>query len=120
MIKTFEIPHRIVSDMGTSFTSEKVKAFVDETQAIHHLTALSMPCGNGQVERYNQTILSSLATMGADCDDDRLDENIVNIQVGLNGTINRAIGVTPSQALMGYRVVTTGTQPDERAVAEKT
>jgi hypothetical protein len=28
--------------------------------------------------------------------------------------------VTPSQALMGYRVIKTGTQPDERAVADVT
>jgi transposase InsO family protein len=74
MIKTFGVPHRIVSDMGTSFTSEKFKAFVDEIQAIHHLTAVSMPHRNGEVERYNQAILSSLVTMGADCDGDRWDE----------------------------------------------
>jgi hypothetical protein len=59
MIKTFGIPHRIISDMGTSFTSEKFKAFVDEIQAIHYLTAVSMPHRSGQVERYNQAILSS-------------------------------------------------------------
>jgi hypothetical protein len=52
MIKTFGVPHRIVSDMGTSFTSEKFKA-------IHYLTAVSMPHRSGQVERYNQAILSS-------------------------------------------------------------
>jgi hypothetical protein len=33
-----------------------------------------------------------------------MDQNLPNIQLGLNGTVNSAIGVTPSEALMGYRV----------------
>jgi hypothetical protein len=42
--------------------------------------------------------------MGVDADDDEWDQNLPNIQLGLNGTVNSAIGVTPSEALMGYRV----------------
>ena len=43
------------------------------------------------MERYNRTILDSLATMGAEKDDNRWDTNVPNIQVGLNGTVNKAI-----------------------------
>jgi hypothetical protein len=71
---------------------------------IHHLTAVGLPRRNGQVERYHKTLLSSLATMGANTNDDQWDENIINIQLGLNGTVNATIGVTPSEALMGFRV----------------
>jgi hypothetical protein len=45
--------------------------------------------------------------MGADVDDYyQWNENIDNIQLGLNGTVNRAIGVIPSEALMGIWVLT--------------
>jgi hypothetical protein len=71
---------------------------------IHHLTTVGLPRGNGQVERYHKTLLTSLATMGANTNDDQWDENIINIQLGLNGTVNATIGVTPSEALMGFRV----------------
>jgi hypothetical protein len=71
---------------------------------IRHLTAVGLPRGNGQVERYHKTLLTSLATMGANTNDDQWDENMINIQLGLNGTVNATIGVTPSEALMGFRV----------------
>jgi hypothetical protein len=71
---------------------------------IHHLAAVGLPRGNGQVERYHKTLLTSLATRGANTNDDQWDENIINIQLGLNGTVNATIGVTPSEALMGFRL----------------
>lgn len=53
-----------------------------------------MPRGNGQVERYNQTILNSLATMGANLDGDSWDDSL-------------------SEALIGFRVVSQGLlEPD--------
>jgi hypothetical protein len=59
--------------------------------------------------------------MGAGVDDDRWDENIINIHLGLNGTVNKSIGVTPSQALMVYRVVTQGQlEPEDRETADVT
>lgn len=60
---------------------------------------------NGQVERYNKTITNSLATMGANKNDKTWDETLINLHVGLNGTLNQAIGVSPSEALMGYPVI---------------
>jgi hypothetical protein len=108
MFQIFGVPKRMISDQGTAFTSRKFENFVKEIGSSHHLNAVALPRGNGQVERYNGVLLESLATMGANDTDDRWDENVSNIQVGINGTINRAIGVTPSQALMGFRVVSNG------------
>jgi hypothetical protein len=64
LIKSFGVPKRIISDRGTSFTSNGFKVFTDQFGIAHHLNAVGMPRGNGQVERYNRTILNSLATMG--------------------------------------------------------
>jgi transposase InsO family protein len=122
LIHTFGVPHRIISDQGTAFTSKTFTQFCREKGINKHLlNATGMPRGNGQVERYNRTIIDSPATMGAGVDDDRWDENIINIQLGLNGTVNKSIGVTPSQALMVYRVVTQGQlEPEARETADVT
>jgi hypothetical protein len=63
-----------------------------------------MPRGNGQIERYNQVLLDALSTMGADKDDNEWNRNLTNIQLGINSTLNNAIGVTPSEALIDFRV----------------
>jgi hypothetical protein len=104
LTKNFGAPHRIISDGAKSFVGKVFTNFCRKRKIHHYVNAPSVPRANGQVERYNRTLLSALATMGADVDDDQWDENIDNIQLGMNGTINRAIGVTPSEALMGIRV----------------
>jgi transposase InsO family protein len=104
VIKTFGTPRRLITDQGTAFTSQAMRDFCINGNIIHHLAAVGLPRGNGQVERYHKTLLTSLATRGANTNDDQWDENIINIQLGLNGTVNATIGVTPSEALMGFLV----------------
>jgi hypothetical protein len=48
------------------------------------------------------------------------DDNLLNIQLGLNGSVNSAIGVTPSEALMGFRVMHTGALNDAHEVVDVT
>jgi transposase InsO family protein len=120
LIKSFGVPKRIISDRGTSFTSNEFKVFTDQFGITHHLNAVGMPRGNGQVERYNRTILNSLATMGAGVSDTAWDENLLNIQLGLNGSVNSAIGVAPSEALMGFRVIHTGALNNAHEVVDVT
>jgi transposase InsO family protein len=81
MIKVFGVPRRIVCDRGRSFTSEEFQEFCGSIQTKIHFNAVATPRGNGQVERYNRTVLDSLATMGADLDDNCWDENIHNVQL---------------------------------------
>lgn len=114
IIKNFGAPHRIISDQGSAFKSKEFAEFIQNHSINHHFNAVALPKGNGQVERYNKVILDSLATMGANQNDKRWDENLINLQVGINGTVNKAIGVTPSVALMGYRVVSNRITADEQ------
>jgi hypothetical protein len=108
IIKNFGVPHRIISDQGSAFTSKEFRNFTAKYSITHHFNAVALPKGNGQVERYNKVVLHSLSTMGANTDDKRWDDNLINVQLGINGTFNKAIGATPSEALMGYRVVCHG------------
>lgn len=103
IFQIFGVPNRIISDRGKSFVSRKFKEFCQQRNITHHLNAVGMPRGNGQVERYNKTVLDALSTMGANNNDDEWDDNILNIQLGINNTVNRAIDAIPSEVLLGYR-----------------
>ncbi|XP_047999603.1 uncharacterized protein LOC125236727 [Leguminivora glycinivorella] len=65
-----------------------------------------MPRSNGQVERYNLTILEALRSKGADTDNNKWDTYVTNIQQGINSTINKATAAVPSEVFFGYRLQT--------------
>ncbi|KAG7309482.1 hypothetical protein JYU34_005450 [Plutella xylostella] len=104
----FGIPTRLISDRGTSFTSKNFKDFVSKLGIRHVLNAVATPRANGQVERYNRTILSSLATKNHNCQENEWDTHLEEIQLGLNTTINKGTGKSPSEVLFGFRLRTKG------------
>lgn len=94
---------RIITDRGTAFTSKTFENFCHTYGIKHVLNAVVTPRANGQCERYNRTILSSLAALNGGMEDDSWDEHVKTVQMGLNSTINRAIGMTPSELLFGSK-----------------
>lgn len=105
MIKTFGSPQR--NDRGKSFTSKDFQNCCKEVWSVHYLIAVALPRSNGQVEQYNRIIIDSLATMGAN-KNEKSWENVYRIQIGLNSTLNKAMGVSPSETLMVYRILSQG------------
>lgn len=99
----FGVPRRIITDRGTSFTSESFKTFVTERNIKHVLNAVSNPRANGQVERYNRTLVESLTAKCIGSAENKWDEYLPDVQWGLNNTYNRGINCTPSKALFGTR-----------------
>lgn len=106
IFKIFGNPKRIVCDSGTAFTSTFFNNYCKGKSIRLHIIATAMPRGNGQVERYNQTILEALRSMGADMEDNKWDESIPKIQQGINSTINKTTFTVPSEILFGYRIQT--------------
>lgn len=104
---TFSVPKRLISDRGTSVTSKRFHTFLDSLGVKHVMNAVATPRANGQVERYNRTVLSALTSTNHGKPDNVWDECISEIQWGLNNTINKGIGKTPSEALFGMRLVGT-------------
>lgn len=71
----------------------KFKDFCRKNGIVHMITAVETPRANGQVERYNRTILSMLS---ASARDDRWwDQELPNVVWGINNTINKATGKYP-------------------------
>lgn len=104
---TFGLPTRLISDRGTSFTSDKFKKFMTELGIRHIQNAVASPRANGQVERYNRTILDSLAAQNHGHDEKLWDDRLLQVQWGLNNTINKGTGKSPSEILFGLKLINT-------------
>lgn len=97
----FRIPTRIICDRGSSFTSNSFTQFCSEKKIKLIHNAVACPRANGQVERYNRTILKSLSTQTHDLDERVWDEYVGIVQWGINNTLHKSIGKTPAELLFG-------------------
>lgn len=61
--RAYGCPRRIVSDKGKGFDSEKFKKWCERKGIKHIMTGVACPWANGQVERYNRTIIPMLAKL---------------------------------------------------------
>lgn len=102
-IGIFGVPRRIISDRGTSFTSESFKNFVSDKGIQHILNAVATPRANGQVERYNKVIVDALTAKSINTADTKWDDHLPDVQWGINNTFNKGINRTPAEALFGIR-----------------
>lgn len=100
----FGTPNRLVTDQGTSFTSAAFKNFMKSTGIKHILNAVATPRANGQVERYNRTILAALGAMNHDKPNGIWDEHLPDIQLGINTTVHSTTKKTPTELLFGKTV----------------
>ena len=100
----FGAPTRLITDRGSCFTSVKFKNFIENAGIKHILNAVATPRANGQVERFNRTVLDALSTKCHDKSDNSWDEYVNEIQLGLNTSVNKTTSKSPSELLFGYKV----------------
>lgn len=110
IFKIFGNPRRIICDAGSAFTSKLFVNYCERKNIRHHVIATAIPRSNGQVERFNRTILDALRTMGASTDNNKWDTHIASIQQGINSTINKTTLSTPSEVFFGFRLQTDSDQ----------
>lgn len=96
----YSTPRIMVTDRGTCFTSQAFKSFVETHGFVHSLAATACPQANGQVERYNRTLVPLLAKLveSSGCS---WDSALIDAEYLLNNTINRGSGSVPSKLLFG-------------------
>lgn len=97
----FGAPSRLVTDRGSCFTSARFEEFTRSLNIKHTLNAVATPRANGQVERYNRTISDALSTKCHGKDENTWDDYVGDIQLGINTTMNKATGKSPSELLFG-------------------
>lgn len=98
---TFRMPDRLISDRGSCFTSNLFKRYCYDKGIKHILNAVASPKSNGQVERYNRTILNSLKALNLRHDERDWDNQLGKIQWGLNNTVQKTTGRRPSEVMFG-------------------
>lgn len=101
IFNTYGVPANIVSDRGTCFTSKAFRVFCQNIGTKHILNAVATPRANGQVERYNSTILSCLSTTINK--ENEWEKKLPQIQFSINNVMNNTTRKTPSELLMGYK-----------------
>lgn len=104
IFKIFGSPKRLICDAGSAFTSKAFSSYCNDLNIRRHIIATAVPRSNGQVERYNRTILDALRSLSADTNNNKWDDHITNIQQGINSTINKTTTAVPSEVFFGYRI----------------
>lgn len=103
VIDVFGVPTRIITDRGTAFTSHSFQQFCLDHGIKHVQNAVATPRANGQCERVNHTVLNSLAALTGNVEDDMWDTQVKTVQRGLNTSVHKVLGTTPSDVLFGYQ-----------------
>lgn len=102
LCSVFGYPVRIISDRGTAFTCREFEGYCNKKGIKHVLNAVASPKANGQVERLNRTILSSLtAHMGEE--QKGWDVYLSKVQLGINSTVSQGTDKSPLALLCALR-----------------
>lgn len=119
---SFGYPKRIVSDSGSCFKSKTFKQFCLDNFIKHVINAVACPRANGQVERYNRTLLDALNTS---VDNERdWDNKLPDVTWGMNNLQSSSTGFTPFKLMFSatrsrYQGMT-GNSFDDEQTAERT
>lgn len=98
---TFRVPDRLISDRGSCYTSNAFRKYCYHKGIKHILNAVASPKSNGQVERYNRTILNSLKAQNLRHDERDWDNQIGRVQWGLNNSVQKTTGRRPTEVMFG-------------------
>ncbi|GFU84380.1 hypothetical protein TNCV_1252731 [Trichonephila clavipes] len=100
---TFGNPRFLITDRGTTFTSDEFHTYCSEQKiTLHHITT-GLSRANGQVERINRTIIPVLSKMSED-DPTKWFKHVPSLQEVLNSTFQRSINTTPFELLFGTQI----------------
>lgn len=102
LVRIFGLPGRIITDRGKAFTSYQFNDYCKSKQIRHILNAVACPRANGQVERYNRTVLQSLIAYTGENDSD-WEKFVPQVERGINTTTNSTTQKSPYELLYGFK-----------------
>lgn len=74
--------------------------FLNDNKIKHSMTAVASPWANGQIERVNRFLKSTLSKLTDKPEDWK---NVIGkVQFVINNTLNKSINMTPSKMLLNY------------------
>ena len=97
---THGLPCKLVTDNGSSFTSEEFQSFLAQNGIVHVTSAPYHPSSNGLAERAVQTFKQGLKRTQGTSIQDRLTKFLFNYRI----TPHTTTGASPASLLMGRRI----------------
>ena len=103
-ISRFGCPLEIHTDQGRNFDGKLFASVCELLQIAKTRTTPYRPCSNGQVERYNRTILQLIRCFLRG-NQQTWDEHLQQLAGAVRSTINRNTGFTPNLMMLGREVM---------------
>ena len=103
-ISRFGCPLEIHTDQGKNFDGKLFHAVCELLQVTKTRTTPYRPCSNGQVERYNRTLLQLMRCF-LKGNQTYWDEHLQQLAGAIRSTVNRSTGFTPNMMMLGREVI---------------
>lgn len=99
----FGFPFNIFTDQGRNFESRLFKSICDILQIHKSCTTPYRPSSNGQVERFNRTLMDAVRCF-VDKSQNNWDEHLPQLASAIRSSVNRHTGFTPNKLMLGREV----------------
>ena len=99
----FGCPFTVHKDQGRNFESKLFKAICELLMIHKTRTTPYRPSANGQVERYNRTLMDAVRCFVDESQRD-WDEYLPQLACALRSSVNRHNGMTPNKMMLGREV----------------
>jgi len=103
IITKYGTPERIISDQGSAFISDHWKRTMRKWNIEHVTTTAMNPQANGQVERFNGTLMQ-MVRRSLKKDKTKWPEQIQTVLMAYRTSVQTATGKTPSELLYGFQM----------------
>ena len=102
-LSRFGCPLEIHTDQGKNFDSALFRRLCELLEITKTRTTPYRPCSNGQVERFNRTLLQLIRcyVLGSP---KNWDQHLHQLTGAINSTVNRQTGFTPNRMMLGREV----------------
>ena len=102
-VAPFGAPQSLHTDQGTNFTSDLIAELCELLDIYKTRTTPYHPAGNGQVERYNRTMMDLIHSEVRD-NPERWDEALPIACMAFNSTVHTATGFEPNLLWLGRNI----------------
>lgn len=99
----FGFPFNIFTDQGRNFESKLFKSICEVLQIHKSRTTPYRPSANGQVERFNRTIMDAVRCFVSKSQDN-WDDHLPQLAGAIRSSVNRNTGFTPNKLMLGREV----------------
>lgn len=100
-LRYYSRPRCIISDRGSSFTSNEFEQYLSDNNIRHIKIATASPQANGQVECVNRCLGPMISKLVDEEKKIYWDKTLDTVEFAINNTVQRTIGEHPSVMLFG-------------------